>query len=264
MAAVCASCKDPLVLEIEIPDDADGEMTQTITVPDDVRLPCGENFHWQCLIDSSFEITKCPSCENDISSAPVSNSTPDAKPQVLATVNNEGGLQPDLDLFPILQEESYLKTYPEERQARAFLEFCREGDYHAAAGVLTNDNDEDEDEDEDDSADASSKPALDVAAMLRYQDPLAGEQSALHAAAANGHREVAWLLLLLASELPEIEIPALVYQEAAALGVMRQDQAGTVDIRTLRDAQGRSAEDVARETGDTIWNGWFGTGRLAA
>ncbi len=84
----------------------------------------------------------------------------------------------------------------------------------------------------------------------------------MHAAAANGHREVAWLLLLLASQFPELEFPALVFQEAATLGVMREDQEGKVDIRSLRDAQGRTAEDVAREVG-VIWNGWIGNGRLA-
>ena len=87
-------------------------------------------------------------------------------------------------------------------------------------------------------------------------------ESGLHAAAANGHREVAWLLLLLASELPELEFPALVYQEAAALGLMREDQDGKVDIRSLKDGQGRTAEDVAKQAG-VVWNGWIGNGRLA-
>jgi len=98
--------------------------------------------------------------------------------------------------------------------------------------------------------------------VLRYQDPVGNMQSGLHAAVANGHREVAWLLLLLASEYPEMEFPALVFQEAAALGVMRSDEPnGKVDIRSLKDAHGRTAEDVAREVG-IIWNGWIGNGRL--
>ena len=99
--------------------------------------------------------------------------------------------------------------------------------------------------------------------ILRYQDPINDMQSGLHAAAAGGHREVAWLLLLLASDYPEMEFPALVFQEAAALGIMREEGSleGQVDIRTLKDAHGRTAEDVAKETGVT-WHGWIGNGRL--
>jgi hypothetical protein len=87
-------------------------------------------------------------------------------------------------------------------------------------------------------------------------------QSGLHAAAANGHREVAWLLLLLASDLSQAEFPPLVFQEAAAIGVMREDQDGLTDIRSLKDAAGRSAEDVAAQEGGVVWNGWIGNGRL--
>jgi hypothetical protein len=107
-----------------------------------------------------------------------------------------------------------------------------------------------------------SGPSKTPAEILRYQDPLGGMQSGLHAAAANGHREVAWLLLLLASELPQIEFPPLVFQEAAAMGIMRDDQDGLTDIRSLRDANGRSAEDVAVQEGGVVWNGWAGTNKL--
>jgi hypothetical protein len=101
-----------------------------------------------------------------------------------------------------------------------------------------------------------------IVMLISSQDPIGDMQSGLHAAAANGHREVAWLLLLLASEYPEMEFPALVFQEAASLGLMREEQDGKVDIRSLRDANGRSAEDVARQNG-VIWNGWIGNNRLA-
>jgi hypothetical protein len=36
-----------------------------------------------------------------------------------------------------------------------------------------------------------------------------------------------------------------------------------VDIRSLRDASGRSAEDVAEQEGGVVWNGWIGNQRLA-
>jgi hypothetical protein len=35
-----------------------------------------------------------------------------------------------------------------------------------------------------------------------------------------------------------------------------------VDIRSLRDAGGRSAEDVAAQEGGVVWTGWVGNGRL--
>ena len=114
-------------------------------------------------------------------------------------------------------------------------------------------------EDEDDEG-----PQKTAEEILLYQDPLSNNESGLHAAAANGHREVAWLLLLLASEYPELEFPAIVFQEAASLGMMRPtDTSGRVDIRSLRDANDRTAEDVAREAGTAVWNGWIGNGRLA-
>ena len=117
-----------------------------------------------------------------------------------------------------------------------------------------------DDEDEEMSGDVKS-PSKTMDEILRYQDPIGDMASGLHAACANGHREVAWLLLLLASDYPELEFPALVFQEAASLGVMREDQQGKADIRSLKDAHGRTAEDVAREVG-VIWNGWIGNGRL--
>ena len=36
-----------------------------------------------------------------------------------------------MDLLPLLMEESFLQAYPEERRARAFLEFGRVGDVEA-------------------------------------------------------------------------------------------------------------------------------------
>jgi hypothetical protein len=55
MMAVCASCKDPLVIEVEEFDDDDEDVemggsgssnVQPKTVPDDVHLNCGCHFHW--------------------------------------------------------------------------------------------------------------------------------------------------------------------------------------------------------------------------
>jgi hypothetical protein len=269
--SACAKCNNPLVVEIGPDEDPDIEMSAsqpgdtTETFPDDVHLSCGCHFHWECLLDS-YELAKCPNCSNEIISSPPSGSSGAAEgaQQILVDLNNEGGLQEQIDIFPILKEESYLRAYPEERKCRAFLEFCREGDHRAIVDLLKSCDEQPDDGDVDldemnEAAAASSKTPDEI---LRYQDPIGEMASGLHAAAANGHREVAWLLLLLASQLPELDIPALVFQEAAALGVMREDQDGKVDIRSLRDAQGRTAEDVAKEFG-IIWNGWIGNGRLA-
>ncbi|TKA67360.1 hypothetical protein B0A49_08862 [Cryomyces minteri] len=116
------------------------------------------------------------------------------------------------------------------------------------------------DEDDED----MEQPKKTVDEILRYQDPTGDMQSGLHAAVQAESREVAWLLLLLASDLDISQFPALVFQEAGALGVMRDEKglAGKVDIRTLRDMYGRTAEQLAVEVGG-VWNGWPGTGRLA-
>ena len=264
-AATCAKCHDVLTHEI---DDSDTEdLQQPSTVPDDVELPCHHHFHWECLLDS-YELSRCPACHAEITSHPAaSSSSSDAhQPRILVNMNNEGGLQQNVDIFPILQEESYLRAYPEERKSRAFLEFCREGDHSAIVDLLKSgegDGDSDEEMGDGDDRDPLSGPSKSAAEILRYQDPLGGMQSGLHAAAANGHREVAWLLLLLASELPQMEFPPLVFQEAAAMGIMREEQEGLTDIRSLRDANGRSAEDVAVQEGGVVWNGWIGNGRLS-
>lgn len=262
--STCAKCNEALEVEISPEDDSDAsdmeideaDATRAQTVPDDVHLPCGCHFHWQCLLDS-YELETCPSCSRSIVSYPqgAGSSLNDqaVTPRILVDILNEGGPQRQTDIFPLLKEESYLRAYPEERKSRAFLELCREGDHRAIADLLKSCDD-------DDDEDGIAQKTPDE--ILRYQDPIGEMESGLHACAANGHREVAWLLLLLASNFPELDIPALVFQEAATLGVMREDQEGKVDIRGLRDAHGRTAEDVAKDFG-VVWNGWIGNGRLA-
>jgi hypothetical protein len=160
----------------------------------------------------------------------------------------------------MLTEESYLKAYPEERKARAFLEFCHAGDIQAIIEMIKFSKEASDHEEE-------HGPSMDQ--IFRYQDPIGNMQSGLHAAVEAGSREVAWLLLLLASELPLMEFPVQVFQEAESLGIMREEGSetnGLTDIRALRDAEGKTAEDLAREMlsqGSAIWNGWIGSGKLA-
>lgn len=267
----CAQCNKPLVVEITPDSDSEGELRASNadaapeTLPDDVQLSCGCHFHWECLLES-YELSTCPSCSRDIVSSPASGSSSSAPPEqrIVVDLNNEGGMQRQIDIFPILKEESYLRAYPEERKCRAFLEFAREGDYRAIAELLNSCSVQrfDEQYDDEEMDESAAGPEKNPDEILRYQDPIGDMASGLHAAVANGHREVAWLLILLASQFPELEIPAQVYQEAAALGVMRNEQEGKVDIRSLKDANGRTAEDVASEVG-VIWTGWTGNGRLA-
>ena len=190
-------------------------------------------------------MVECPNCHKTLTST--SN---EGVEQLLCNLRNEGGFQENLDILPLLTEESYLKAYPEDRKKRAFLEFCREGDVPAIVGMLQPDSDEEDD---------AEPHSID---FLWYQDPIGDMQSGLHAAVAGGSREVAWLLLLMASNLDQLAFPAEVYQEAATLGVMRGDMTGKTDIRSMRDSQGRTAEDLAQEVGG-VWHGWAGTGRLA-
>ncbi|KAK5714431.1 hypothetical protein LTR15_010613 [Elasticomyces elasticus] len=261
--ALCAPCSKPLTISVqpesddeqEDPNNGSMDVDSDETVPDDVHLPCGDHFHWECLLEA-YEYTTCPKCNQSIVSSPPGNSSnSEPEERIIVNLNNEGGLQEQIDILPILKEESYLRAYPEERKSRAFLEFCAQGDHRGIAALLNSCIAEDDDDDDD-------EPTKSPEEILRYQDPLNNNSSGLHVACANGHREVAWLLLLLASEYPELEFPALVYQEAAALGVMREEQTGKVDIRSLKDTNGRTAEDVAREVG-VIWNGWVEVGRLA-
>lgn len=170
---------------------------------------------------------------------------------MLSNIHNEGGQQHNVDILPLLSEEGYLKAYPEERKCRAFLEFCRDGDVEAVIAMLQDDESDDEDVMQD-------GQQIDI---LRYQDTLGEMQSGLHAAVQGGSEEIVWLLLLLASKLDYSQFPQEVFEAAKRFGVEREDQSGKEDIRTLRDAQGRTAEALAAELGG-VWAGWPGTGRL--
>ncbi|KAF2195856.1 hypothetical protein K469DRAFT_545859 [Zopfia rhizophila CBS 207.26] len=254
--AACVACKRPLVLELE-PDEEEyvniggpssgkAPATEPETVPDDLHLNCGCHFHWQCLLEA-YQITECPNCGRNIATT-----SPTGQQQVLCNLHNEGGVQESLDILPLLTEESYLKAYPEDRKCRAFLELCREGDVSSIVDMLLDDEDDEDDED-------TRKITNDE--LLRYQDPIGDMQSGLHAAVQSGSREVAWLLLLVASNLDLSQFPAQVLQEAETFGIMRGDMEGKADIRSLRDGNGKSAEDLAREVGG-VWVGWEGTRRL--
>jgi hypothetical protein len=168
----------------------------------------------------------------------------------LTKYHNEGGIQVDLDIFPLIKEEAYLDANPSARPARAFLTMCGEGDVTGIVELLKA---IDEDPDEDD---------MPTAQLLRYQDPLDGNKTGLHIAIEKSQQESTWLLLWLASGFPTTSFPDEVVQATRTMGAGRETAQG-LDIRSLRDEQNRTAQDVAGSMGST-WAGLLAGGALAA
>ncbi|KAL2435577.1 hypothetical protein ABEF95_005383 [Exophiala dermatitidis] len=245
---VCASCHDPLLIDVEPDSDVeDGKaVAQVQSVPDDVNLSCGCHYHWECFLDA-YTITQCPHCSKDISSL-----SPSGSQRVLVTLRNEGGVQEGYDILPAATEEAYLRAYPEERKGHAFLEFCREGDIDAIIHMIKDDEGgEQEEEEETGHTD-----------LLRYCGTFEGiEGSGLHVAIRYQQQEGAWLLLALGSQLPWDKFPDSVLQAMQGLGLSKEDRNGDPDIRTLLDSEGRSPAVLAQEVGG-VWEEWLRAGRL--
>jgi hypothetical protein len=258
MAETCKSCHDPLTLTLDPEESGDeGE-----TVPDDLLLPCGCHFHWQCLLDESTTITStlnCPSCTNYLPSTPSgpsgsssSSSTTPQTPhhQILTRYHNEGGLQPNLDIYPALLEESFLTTNPSARPARALHTLAAEGDVPGMISLLADldtsphghGGGEEDDEEEDN---------MTAAQLLAWRDPLNGLRTALHVALEAQQEEVVWLLLWLGSGVERDAYPEAVVQAAEGAGLPRPGPAvpAAEDVRFVRDGAGRAAEDVCLELG---------------
>ena len=194
-------------------------------------------------------MSECPKCGINLVST---RTTSLGEQELLCTLKNEGGLQENLDILPLLTEESYLKAYPEERKCRAFLEFCEEGDVEAIVDLL-------EDEEEEATIGEGAGRHIDV---LRYQDPIGSLNSGLHIAILNERVNVVWLLLYLASSLPldQFSQEAL-YAAQNSLSLGREDQTGKADIRSLKNGEGMTAEERAVTIGG-VWNEWLQSGRL--
>ncbi len=148
----------------------------------------------------------------------------------------------ELDVLPNIQEEAYLEANPSARPARAFLTFCSEGDVLSVVQLMKQLMNPDlDDEAEDD--------AMHPAAILRYQDPLNGNKSAMHLAIEKGQIEVVWLLLWIASELPDHAFPANVKAQANMMGAARNMVGPGPDVRALSDERGCDADALARAVG---------------
>lgn len=167
---------------------------------------------------------------------------------MITQYHNEGGVQDNLDIFPLIMEEAYLEANPTARPARAFLTMCGEGDI---AGIVELLKAIEEDSDEGD---------MSPAELLRYQDSLDGMKTGLHIAIEKSQQEALWLLLWLASTLPSSEFPEEVINAAEAMGAGRDTVTGA-DIRGLRDTDERTARDLAESMG-VAWSGLLQAGVL--
>ena len=191
-------------------------------------------FPRQCLLDS-YSMNDCPNCGGNLIST-----TPSGAEQLVCNLENEGGLQEKLDILSILREEGYLQAFPEERIGLAFLSFCGEGDIEACVDLLK-------------STDSD---------VLRYQDGLGTMCSGLHVAVQKQRVDVAWLLLFLASNLDISQFPAMVLEAAEGMELKRDEDAKE-DIRSLKNADGVTAEQQAAGIGG-VWSEWLQVGLLSA
>jgi hypothetical protein len=193
----------------------------------------------------AYTVTECPNCSKDISSL-----SPSSQQQVLCTVRNEGGVQEDFDILPSATEEAYLRTYPEERIGHAFLEFCREGDVDALVHLIK------------DAELNDSEEEIEKVDLLRYQRTFEGiEGSGLHVAIRYNQEEVAWLMLVLGSSLDWAQFPPRVLQGMKALNLSKEERKAGIDVRSLKDSEGRNAAALAQEVGG-LWLDWCNSGRL--
>lgn len=252
---LCKVCEDPLVTQ---GDDDGGEEPPT---QDDLELPCGCHYHWQCLLDQASHIAlalTCPSCDKYL---PTNEPGPSVTNPVFHTPQNQttirtryasgdGGVEENYDILPTLTEEAYLESRPEERRPRAFHTMCGEGDVLGAVELLS-------DAAADEGADA-------VASILTYRDSLARGRSPLHLALEKGQEDAVWLLLFLGSpRLPLDSFPQEALDAARGMGIdrMPEQRRGVEDVRAVRDDDGRTPEDYARALPD-LWGRLVNAGVL--
>lgn len=243
----CKVCDEPLLVPAE--DDSEDEgagpsagpsSTTANTVPDDLLFPCGCHYHWQCALDQASHVAvhlTCPSCDTYLPTNQAGPSvtnpvfhTGQAQPAILTRYASDGGVEENYDILPVLSEEAYLETHPDERRNRAFLTMCGEGDVLGAVELLRD----------------AALEGTDVRAVVLYRDALARGRTALHVALEKGQEEAVWLLLYLGSpKVPTEAFPEEALAAATSIGVDRMP-AGGEDLAAVRDDEGRSADDYAR------------------
>ena len=254
MGEICKVCQEDLTLEVQDDDE------NTQLVPDDVLLPCGCHFHWQCLLDQSASMSislGCPSCAKKVvtNAAGPSVTNPflhaSSNASIFVRYTNEGGVQENLDILPEVTEEAYLEAHPEARPARAMLVMSGEGDVGGIVELLRDaeglGNEPGQAEEEMDQGEGMT-----TAQLIRYQDPLSDMKSGLHIAIEKGQFEIVWLFLWIASTVKTDVFPEEALQVAQSLGLRRPPIVDADDIRALKDSKGRTAEEFASQN-QGIW-----------
>jgi hypothetical protein len=197
---------------------------------------------------------RCPACDSALQTSTAGSSTslraPTSDVIILTRYNNEGGLQEHLNLFPHLVEEAYLEKNPSARPARAFLLMCAEGDITGIVDLLHEVGDQSE-----------SIRVENLIHIIFYQDILGNEESALHRAIQRSQEDVVWLLLWLASSLKLDAFPPTLSKLASDAQIARLVTNPGIDIRTLKDAHGMTAEDLALNM-QGCWEGFLSIGIL--
>ncbi len=258
--AICKACQDPLVIEVHAEDSDDEAETTT----DDLELPCGCHFHWQCLLDLAAQVAmslKCPACDTYLPTNPPGPSVTNsflATPQGTAIptrYTNEGGVQDGLDILPILTEEAFLLSNPEARPARAMHLMAAEGDISGIVDLL---RDAEQPQDDD------QETRMGVKQLLLWKDPLNGGKGILHIAIESRQEGVFWLTLWLNSAVPPHLFPEAAVQGAHAIGLERLPiRAAEDDVRFVQDESGAKAEDICQQIGypwaDLVSKGLFAT-----
>lgn len=194
----------------------------------------------------------CPACNLPLASQATTRSVatdpainPSSQdPVILSRYTNEGGLQPSVNILPLINEEAYLADKPSHRHARAYLTMCAEGDIGGIIELLQDISDSDEDEGEENSMSPTD--------LLRYQDPLDGMKSGLHLAVAKSQMEVVWLLLWLASGINSNHFPQQALTAVQTMGASREIANQGLDIRALKNAQGKTAAAIADRVGGAM------------
>jgi hypothetical protein len=203
------------------------------TVPDDLQLPCGCHYHWQCLLDLSTQVTatlSCPNCSTTL--------TPNPQSGIQALYSSEGADADPVNLLPILQEEAHLASHPEERPARALHTMAAEGDVEGIVELLRN-----------------AETEAERAVLVSYRDPLAGGRNALHVAVEHGKSDAFWLLLWVGSDLPTDNFSTEMRQ---TMGSIRLERGSGDDLRFVKDGEGRTPGDYAAASGE--WDEWINGG----
>ncbi|KAI1380729.1 hypothetical protein F4677DRAFT_404454 [Hypoxylon crocopeplum] len=251
----CKVCEEPLMIEVDNDDGTDDQQM----VPDDLELPCGCHYHWQCLLDQAAELAislQCPSCDTGLAANTAGPSATNPSLQsahgaaILTRYTNEGGVQENYDILPTITEEAYLEANPEARPARAYHVMCSEGDVGGIVELLRDAERVEGDE-----------PMMNAAKLIRYQDPLGDSKSGLHLAVEKSQEEVVWLLLWIASTLRTEAFPEPAVQAAHVMGIQRPSTLESEDIRALTDNQGRTAEAIAAQMGG-LWTMLLESGAL--